>query len=254
MGLLARLRRSSHIHDSIGDLFRRHLDGGTILDVPAGDGVNSRRLQQAGFDVRPADIFPEDCRVEGVACDGVDMCRPLPYEDGTFEGVLHSEGIEHVDNQIEVLAELARVLKPGGVLVVTTPNLLHLSGRLSFLLTAHRHPRKSAVAASEAYWAGKPDEEGRTYFGHVFLINYFQLRFYLTHVGLDVVEVDAARYSLNSVLLAPLLWPPVYFSTRRLLRARGNRIPPDLRASLIKESLGGPVLFGPKLIMVAGKP
>jgi SAM-dependent methyltransferase len=255
MGFFSRLTRSPHIHHDVGERFRRHLRTGLILDLPAGDGVNCRNLLSAGFSVRGADLFPERYHVEGATCDSVDITQPLPYEDGSFDGVLHSEGIEHISDQVSVLHELARVLKPGGALIVTTPNLLHLEGRLAFLLTGHRHPRRALVAESSAYRGGPPStEDERTYFGHVFLINYFQLRFYLTHVGLEVVDVDTTRYSWKSVLLAPLLWLPVYLSTRRLVRRETRRGFPELRRALLREVLSPPVLFGRKLIMVARKP
>jgi SAM-dependent methyltransferase len=239
----------------VGERFGRHLRSGTILDLPAGDGVNCRTLVSAGFSARAADLFPELCRVEGVRCDQVDMTQPLPYENDSFDGILHSEGIEHVDNQIAVLQELTRVLKPEGILIVTTPNLLHLEGRVAFLLTGHRNRKAAMVASSSRRWEGSPDAgDDRTYFGHAFLINFFQLRFYLTHVGLDVVEVDTTRYSWKSLLLAPLLWLPVYLATRRLVREKASRAPRELQKRILKEVLSGPVLFGRKLIMVARKP
>lgn len=253
MGLLARLRRSPHIHDDVGERFRRHLPSGTILDLPAGSGVNSRGLVAAGFTVVGGDLSPEKFVCPGAKCDRVDMTKPLPYEDASFDGILHSEGIEHVDNQVALLGELARVLKPAGVLVVTTPNVLHLEGRLNVLLTGHAFRKRSIVVSSAAYW-GPHDPEGRgTYFGHVFLINAFQLRFYLTHVGLEVTEVDTTRYSWMSLALAPLLGPPVWLATRRILRRKRSNIPPDLQRTLRREILSGPVLFGRKLIMVARK-
>jgi SAM-dependent methyltransferase len=254
MGLIARLRRSPHIHDDVADRFLRHQPAGTILDLPAGRGVNSRGLVAAGYTVLGGDLVPENFVCDGAKCDRLDMTKPLPYEDGSFDGILHSEGIEHIDNQLAVLQELARVLKPGGTLIVTTPNLLHLEGRLSVLLTGHAFRKRSIVVSSAGYW-GPRDPDGRgTYFGHVFLINAFQLRFYLTHVGLEVIEVDTTRYSWKSLLLAPLLWPFLAFATWRILRRKRSNIPPDLQRTLRREILSGPVLFGRKLIMVARKP
>ncbi|UCE84609.1 MAG: hypothetical protein JSU66_09550, partial [Deltaproteobacteria bacterium] len=118
----------------------------------------------------------------------------------------------------------------------------------------HARPKRAMVVSSSAYW-GEPTDPGEgVYFGHVFLINLFQLRFYLAHVGLDVVRVDTTRYSWKSLLLAPLLWPPVSLSTRRMVRRKVSRVPPDLQRMLIREVLGGPVLFGRKLIVAARKP
>ena len=120
MGLIQRLRRSAHIHDDIAERFQCYFLSGQILDLPSGDGVNSRKLSAAGYNVRAADLFPEQCSGDGFECDRVDMTKALPYEECSFDGILHSEGIEHIDNQIALLQEFHRILKPGGILIFTT--------------------------------------------------------------------------------------------------------------------------------------
>jgi SAM-dependent methyltransferase len=74
----------------------------------------------------------------------------LPYEDGAFAHVVCLDVLEHLpfDEQPKALAELHRVIRPGGELLVTVPNLAHLQSRVHFLLlgrlirTAHlaNHP------------------------------------------------------------------------------------------------------------------
>jgi SAM-dependent methyltransferase len=46
----------------------------------------------------------------------------LPYADGTFDGVILSEILEHVERDVDGLTEVLRVLKPGGVVAITVPN------------------------------------------------------------------------------------------------------------------------------------
>jgi SAM-dependent methyltransferase len=60
----------------------------------------------------------------------------LPYDDGTFERVLCLDVLEHLtfDDQARALAEMHRVLKPGGELFVSVPNLAHLQSRVHFAL------------------------------------------------------------------------------------------------------------------------
>jgi SAM-dependent methyltransferase len=57
----------------------------------------------------------------------VDM-HALPYPDGIFDLVVHSDTLEHVENPVHALAECARVLKPGGAICYTVPVIV---GRLS---------------------------------------------------------------------------------------------------------------------------
>jgi SAM-dependent methyltransferase len=60
----------------------------------------------------------------------------LPYRDGEFDAALCLDVLEHLrlDEQPRALAELHRVLKPGGRLLVSVPNLAHLQSRIHFLL------------------------------------------------------------------------------------------------------------------------
>ena len=46
----------------------------------------------------------------------------LPYADNTFDGVILSEILEHIDRDVDGLREVYRVLKPGGVVAITVPN------------------------------------------------------------------------------------------------------------------------------------
>jgi SAM-dependent methyltransferase len=251
--LLANLRGSSHIHDKVASLFRPFVPKGRILDVPAGDGVNSRGLAAAGYEVVAADLFPENCPADGFTVVKADLCKPLPFPDASFDGILFSEGIEHIDAQVAALREMARVLRPGGVLVVTTPNTLNLTARLATLLTAHAHPSRALVVRTAGHWDRRREEGGQVYFGHVFLINAFQLRFYLEHAGLRVVAVGTTRWSVNSLLLAPLLLLPIWIATRIALGNRRSKVPAPLRSELLRQMLSPAVVFGSKLVMTAQK-
>src|SRR5207244_8208891 len=58
----------------------------------------------------------------------------LPYLDGRFCLVTCVETIEHLEQTRSLLREIFRVLEPGGLAVITTPNTLNLRSRLSYLL------------------------------------------------------------------------------------------------------------------------
>lgn len=63
----------------------------------------------------------------------------FPYPDGAFDVVIFSELIEHLSlNPVWTLSEIHRVLKPGGHVLITTPNALSLE-RLGFYLSGHSH-------------------------------------------------------------------------------------------------------------------
>jgi ubiquinone/menaquinone biosynthesis C-methylase UbiE len=80
-----------------------------ILDVPAGSGLVSEALRSQGHDVVSGDINDEAMYFEKV-----DLEERFPFEDGSFDAVVCLEGIEHVLDGTATLAEMVRVLKPGG--------------------------------------------------------------------------------------------------------------------------------------------
>ena len=96
-----------------------------LLDVACGSGYGVSMLSSKGW-VVGVDVDEEalrSARQAGpvVASDG---CR-LPFLDGAFDAVVTLETIEHLEHRDEFLAELARVLEPGGSLVLSTPNALY---------------------------------------------------------------------------------------------------------------------------------
>lgn len=107
------------------------LPGGTrVLDAGCGEGIlvteYAGRLAIEGVD--PNYASPH-VRLASVTA--------LPYEDGRFERALCLDVLEHLtfEEQPRALAELHRVLAPGGELLVSVPNLAHLQSRVHFVLT-----------------------------------------------------------------------------------------------------------------------
>ncbi|HEX5042498.1 MAG TPA: class I SAM-dependent methyltransferase [Candidatus Polarisedimenticolaceae bacterium] len=91
--------------------------GATLLDVGCREGTQSRIFRELGYQVTSIDVDKvwEDCQV--VDCNG-----PLPFGDDSFDIVWSSEVIEHLIDPVAAANEMRRVLRPGGTLVLTTPN------------------------------------------------------------------------------------------------------------------------------------
>lgn len=226
----------------------------TLLDIPSGSAPVRARAQAMGFSVFEADLLPR-ARMRGVVADA---CAPFPFRGEVLDCVLSMEGIEHFENQTSFLRECARVLAPGGVLVATTPNVLHLNARFAQLLTGQRSLHQGFPNETSTLRARSG---ARRYHGHAYLIDVFRLRYLLRVVGLEVERVHAAGLSLGSLLLAPLV-PAIWLATRYSLRSGRRRQgrhdraapPPEVEAELRRLALSPALLFGKKLVVTARKP
>ena len=116
------------IHETVAQILGP-LPRGTLLDVPAGEGALASRLLKLGFDVRCCDLYPEIFRVRAVEIKRGDLNAQLPYETGEFDYITCVEGIEHIENPQQAIREFARLLRAGGHLIISTPNILNIEER-----------------------------------------------------------------------------------------------------------------------------
>lgn len=202
---------------------RNDLNGKTVLDCPAGDGRTSILLHQKGATVTSADLFPEFFKPKEIKCDNVDIAKGLPYEDESFDFVVCQEGIEHFPDQLAVLQEFARVLKQGGELLITTPNVSHLRAKVSHLFVESEYYKRSAPSEMDGVWFSDKNKD-ELYFGHVFLINNQKLRTLGVFAGLEIEKIYKTQVGTTSLLLFPFLYPfvllfnlmPFLFYTKKL--------------------------------------
>ena len=111
-----------------------------ILDVGAGEGALVERYRERGYDVLGIDSAYESQHVKKA-----DILS-LPFEGESFDILLCLDVLKHVEllDQAKALDEIRRVLKLGGLLLMSVPNLAHLHSRLRFLFTG-KLTRTSAV-------------------------------------------------------------------------------------------------------------
>jgi SAM-dependent methyltransferase len=125
-----------------------------VLDLGCGDGTFAAELVRAGAKVTAADVSTEALRRAAERAPGLDARlwpdgEPLPLEDASVDTVWAGEVIEHVVDVAPWLSEVRRVLRPGGTLLLTTPDhgrrtmlALALSARR---FAAHFEPRSDHV-------------------------------------------------------------------------------------------------------------
>jgi len=188
---------------AVGHLAKLPADS-RILDIPAGLGEVTDALRKRGYAVTPADI-------NGHRPDYVyaDMTRPLPFESDSFAGVVCLEGVEHMLDPFLLLGELIRVARPGGRVVISTPNVAGMYSRLQFLFTGTLYQFHPAQLSEVA-----PGEVADRF--HIAPMSYCDLRYRAQYFGARVLAVDGDKVKRAGwlPLYFPLLWLGKFWSHR----------------------------------------
>ncbi|MFQ5634377.1 MAG: class I SAM-dependent methyltransferase, partial [Gammaproteobacteria bacterium] len=188
------------------------LSGRVVLDIPAGDGRASQEFLRKGAIVKPLDLFPEFLKVSGLEGGFGDMGDPLPLSDASVDIVMCQEGIEHVPDQLGLLNEFNRVLKPGGRLLLTTPSLSHVRARVSHMLFETDLWRRMPPTELDSVWFSESRSD-RIYFGHLFLLGVHHLRTICSISGFEIRERIRTQIGWTSVFLGVLLYPLLVLTT-----------------------------------------
>ena len=154
------------IRNDFYDLFAFAADArGTLLDAGCGTGIETRNLARRvpGLRLYGVDISTVVLAgaVAGAGADGPrffqSALETLPFPDAAFDYIGSHEVIEHVEDPSIVLPELCRVLKPGGVCVIATPNgaslwVEHLRQRVARLFGQRGAPVGEDHVRPPGFW------------------------------------------------------------------------------------------------------
>jgi SAM-dependent methyltransferase len=107
--------------------------GGSVLDLGCGTGELARDLAAAGRRATGCDISGEMLGLAAAVDPGGGVgwvqldpgWRQLPFASAIFDAVVAASVLEYVDEPGAILRECARVLRPGGVVLCTVPDLTH---------------------------------------------------------------------------------------------------------------------------------
>lgn len=108
----------------------RHAAPATTLDIGCGRGFLLGQLADRGLrGLTGMDVY-DDVPTDRWTYVRGDVTAGLPFDGATFECVIAGEIIEHVPNPDDLLREVRRVLKPGGLFVLSTPNVVSWANRV----------------------------------------------------------------------------------------------------------------------------
>ena len=189
---------------------RRWVEGRRVLDVACGEGYGSALLARSAAHVTGVDVSSEaigHARAAYGALGNVRFecasCTQLPLADASVDIAVTFETLEHIAEQEAFVAELARVLTPEGLLVLSCPNRAEYSDRRGFENPFHvKEPYRAELAQllaarfPESVWYGQRP----TFFSLIAPENE------ASPAG-EVIEVDEE----NPAEAAPVLSSPLYF-------------------------------------------
>jgi 2-polyprenyl-3-methyl-5-hydroxy-6-metoxy-1,4-benzoquinol methylase len=216
--------------------------GARALDAPCGGaGALTRALIERGFAAIGADLDPQAERGLGQAFARVNLDAPLPWPGQSFDVVFSTEGIEHLENHFSFLREVGRVLRPEGLLVLTTPNIAALRSRIRFFGSGF-FGRDSRPM----------NEASRHPLHHIGLATFPELRYELHTSGFRLLEVRHTHIKPISYLYA-IYVPWMWLYTRIAFRKEKDPVQRERNKEIFATLLSPSVLFGECLLLIAQK-
>jgi len=116
-----------------------HLNKGKLLDVGCGEGSVSLELQKRGFEVVGIDfssVAVKKAKDKGINALELDVDKDgIPFENNFYDVVWAGDVVEHVFDPIFLLKEIERVIKKTGIILITVPNEMNLTRRVTLFVT-----------------------------------------------------------------------------------------------------------------------
>lgn len=173
-----------------------------VLDLGCGAGTPTKTVMgdQARYLVTGADLsrqaltkYVQDTQRSGVELDA----QRLPFASGSFDVVVSDDVIEHLVDTDAYAREISRVLRDGGWLFLSTPNLAAWFNRIGLLFGFQ--PAFSEVSFEKIF--GRPGDD---VVGHLRLFTSRSTREFLTYHGFTVVDARGARFDALPMVARPL--------------------------------------------------
>jgi SAM-dependent methyltransferase len=219
-----------------------------VCDLSAGRGYIANLFEQAGAVVKAFDLFPDQNKFAKSTVAKIDLQQKFPIEDASIDLALCCETIEHLPNQYFLFQEVARVIKPGGIFILTTPNTSSLRSRFSQFLMESEHYGAPAPNELNAFTSWEGTKDG--YFSKLFISGVLRLRTLAALHQLTLKKIHPTQRSSTSVFL--LFWYPlIYFFSWKAMKKQIRQDPAHRNTyrSIFTINTSMNVLLGKHLIM-----
>jgi len=221
---------------------------GNHLDIGSGTGNLILRIRQEyNVSSTACDYTDEFMGIDDITVDIVDLnAGSLPYANARFDLVTFTEVAEHLENYHAIVREIFRVLKPGGIVVITTPNVLNMKSRMRFLTTGFwsmfgpLHVGENAIESTG---------------GHITPIPYPFLAHALMNAGFDMPQLSTDKMQFPSLYWFILLYIPIRLIAAMAWRKERRKYHTlDTHNQPIIEQINTPsMLLGRSIIVLAQK-
>jgi len=219
-----------------------------ICDLSAGRGYIAHLFEEAGAEVNAFDLFPEQNKFLKQSVEKINLQEKFPIGDACMDLVICCETIEHLPNQYFLFQETARILKPGGTFILTTPNSSSLRSRFSQFMMESEHYGAPAPNELNAFTSWENSKDG--YFSKLFISGVLRLRTLAAINQLELMKIHPTRRSSTSAFL--LFWYPVLYYFNYVAMRKQIRQDPDhsnTYRSIFQLNTSLDVLLGKHLIM-----
>lgn len=183
-----------------------------IVDIGAGEGYFCQLLGEHianKYGIEPSkvlnacDMFPETFRYDRIQCAQIDANFHLPYKDNTFDIITCIEVIEHIEDQFLLIRELFRITKPGGRVIMTTPNILNINSRIQYFYSGFW-----LLFYPLPIYSKQPVDLG----GHIHPITFYYLSYIFLQAGFRTINISYDRIKKSAKFLASIFSVPIHFA------------------------------------------
>jgi 2-polyprenyl-3-methyl-5-hydroxy-6-metoxy-1,4-benzoquinol methylase len=166
------------LHDDVFSMMAEYIDADSyVLDFGCGQGAFSQRLADAGYQVDACDIDVDSFKASVNQFIQLDINKERISDNFTrkYDIVVAMEIIEHIENPWKFIRDIKSLLTPGGIIMLSTPNISNFASRLRFMM------RGTFLSFERAGWA----------YGHITPLTSLQLEYIFMQNELTILKKRA---------------------------------------------------------------